>query len=146
MFCRGIINWSLQTKQYLSNKLNVLFCFGFFWLRVISEHSHKMHGEWQTLWAMSGGKVVTDRWGSFCRRHWVELLVFQGEFTAGQTAVLPVCLPLTESSSLCDRQSHQSVELLEHKTPGTTACLQPQQAKTYRPHWVTASASPSTPK
>lgn len=78
-----------------------------------------------------------------CRRHWLKLLlVFKREFTAGQTSVLPVCLPLTESSgsSLCDRQFYQSVELLKHKTPGIPVCLQPQRAKRHRPHWVTASA------
>lgn len=68
--------------------------------------------------------------------------MFKREFTAGQTSVLPVCLPLTESSgsSLCDRQFYQSVELLKHKTPGIPVCLQPQRAKRHRPHWVTASA------
>lgn len=49
----------------------------------------------------------------------MEVEVFKGEFTAGKDVCLAVCLPLTESSSLCDRQFYQSVELLEHNAPGS---------------------------
>lgn len=99
-------------------------------------------GECVARWALCvcAEKGATSRAG-LCRRRGVKLLlVFKRGCTAGQTPVLPVCLPLTESSSLCDRQFYQSVELLKHKTPGTPACLQPQRAKKHRPHWVTASA------